>query len=251
MRISSFEKYWQDKFSEAALKPQEHYDICLETKEGVKAKVDYFFRYLKPYIQDDNSHTLVLDIGCGPGIFSRGLAQLGYQVYGIDYSEAMIEVAKKATVEENIHYQVGDIYAIPFPDNKFDMIICLAVFQSVEHVEDAIAEIRSKLKPHGLLIVLTLNRLSLASLVHAVMGRKKGPQPRKFNPYTFRELFLKNNAFDKIRMRGIYVFPRFLSWITWLIAHLHVYRLLNAVWFVANPLSHYLYIEARKSENTP
>jgi len=252
MNLSSAEKIWKKKFSEAATKEKEFSQICLASPEGVDATVDYFFRYFRPYIEADNSSTAILDLGCGPGIFCRALSQLGYRVYGIDYSEPMIEVAKRETKDPTIEYQVGDVYDIPFENDMFDTIICLGVFQTVEDIEKGLREIRSKLKPNGLLVITTLNKFSAITLFRRVLGQETELQPRQYSSADFAYV-LRKSGFNSISVKGVYVFPRSFSWLTHLISKVKLYAMLNKLWFLSSPLSHHFYIEAKatKSKSKP
>ncbi len=54
----------------------------------------------------------VLDLGCGDGRHARLLAQAGYQVVGIDASDAAIERAKAAPVPEGVEFHLGDMGAV-------------------------------------------------------------------------------------------------------------------------------------------
>src|SRR5437870_4081692 len=53
---------------------------------------------------------LVLEIACGNGVFARRLAQLGAQVIATDFSENLLDLAKKRTTEHNnrIEYRLID-----------------------------------------------------------------------------------------------------------------------------------------------
>lgn len=63
----------------------------------------------------------VLDLGCGVG----RLMKPGF--YGIDISEKMIALAKNR--KPGCHFQVNDGRDIPFPDDYFDTVYCVLVFQ--------------------------------------------------------------------------------------------------------------------------
>jgi SAM-dependent methyltransferase len=55
--------------------------------------------------------TRILDLGCGPGLYSSRFARLGHTCVGIDYSPASIAYARDLAVSENlpIRYQLGDL----------------------------------------------------------------------------------------------------------------------------------------------
>lgn len=60
----------------------------------------------------------VVDLGCGSGIFARKLQQQGYQLIGVDYSEAMIAIARQQAPE-------ATFYTGSYLD--FDIPTCIAV----------------------------------------------------------------------------------------------------------------------------
>src|SRR6266699_3586143 len=67
----------------------------------------------------------VLDAGTGPGTLARDIARRfpQLQVYGIDLSEDMIglarEHAKHEQLEERVHFAIGNIAQMPYPDQSF------------------------------------------------------------------------------------------------------------------------------------
>src|SRR5215469_4574378 len=71
----------------------------------------------------------VLDAGTGPGTLVRELARShpGLQVYGIDLSEDMIELARaharREQLEEQVHFESFDVAHLPYPDQSFDVVV--------------------------------------------------------------------------------------------------------------------------------
>jgi demethylmenaquinone methyltransferase/2-methoxy-6-polyprenyl-1,4-benzoquinol methylase/phosphoethanolamine N-methyltransferase len=97
----------------------------------------------------------VLDVGCGTGALTFALKPRvrGGEVYGIDASPEMIEVAKEkaAMAKTEIDFQVALIEAIPFPDATFDLVTSSLM---LHHLPDDLkrkgfTEIRRVLKPGG------------------------------------------------------------------------------------------------------
>jgi 2-polyprenyl-3-methyl-5-hydroxy-6-metoxy-1,4-benzoquinol methylase len=82
-----------------------------------------------------DTHSKILDAGCGIGRISCELAANGYSVCGVDASVKMIGVAKRAAT--NVEYEVADLKELPFPDNEFDLVFELSVLL---HVPDTIIE---------------------------------------------------------------------------------------------------------------
>lgn len=56
---------------------------------------------------------LVVDLGCGSGLWARELLQAGYRVLGIDISEAMIEIAREKA--PGAEFRVGSLFEAQIP----------------------------------------------------------------------------------------------------------------------------------------
>ena len=63
-----------------------------------------------------------VDICCGQGSLSSALALEGADVVGLDFSEAMLEVARRST--RGIDFCLGDAHHLPFRDDYFDVAVC-------------------------------------------------------------------------------------------------------------------------------
>ncbi len=94
----------------------------------------------------------LLDLGCGSG--RHFLKKENLKVYGIDFSEKMLELAKKDSSERKIEAELKLMKdeEIPYPEEFFDSIICIAVLHCVETKEKRIKllkEIKRVLKSGG------------------------------------------------------------------------------------------------------
>ena len=112
----------------------------------------------------------ILDIGCGGGLLSEPLSELGADMTGIDASYENIEIAKLHSKEMklNIKYIHSSPENLNFK-NEFDVILNMEV---VEHVSDLnlFIENCSKLnKKKGLMIVATINK-NLKSYLFGIIG---------------------------------------------------------------------------------
>lgn len=94
----------------------------------------------------------VLDLACGEGYNTRILAKKGALVVGVDFSERMIELARKEEKKErqNINYYVSDAADMRWlSSNYFDLVACFMSLQDIEPYEDAISEVARVLKKNG------------------------------------------------------------------------------------------------------
>ncbi|MCW5588624.1 MAG: bifunctional 2-polyprenyl-6-hydroxyphenol methylase/3-demethylubiquinol 3-O-methyltransferase UbiG [Legionellales bacterium] len=115
----------------------------------------------------------ILDVGCGGGILTEGLAKAGNnQVTGIDMAEQAIAIAKLHAEEQqlNIQYRVANIeeYAQTHP-RAFDLVTCMEL---LEHVPNPLAIIKAcqiMLKPQGAAFFSTINR-NLSAYLQAIVG---------------------------------------------------------------------------------
>lgn len=95
----------------------------------------------------------ILDIGAGTGFLSLILAEMGYDVVGVDISEEMLESAKKKAaergLESKVEFKLGDAEALPFKRGSFDAIVNRAVLWTLPNPKKALIEWKRVLKPGG------------------------------------------------------------------------------------------------------
>ena len=137
----------------------------------------------------------ILDLACGQGRHAIRLAQLGYDVTGLDLSEVLLERAKvdAETAEVNVRWVRADMREIPF-GAEFDAVI--NIFTAFGYLEDdaqdldVLRSVARCLVPGGALLLETIHRDSL-------LGR--------FNPNMFehnpeeRRYILHKNRLDLVR----------------------------------------------------
>jgi 2-polyprenyl-6-hydroxyphenyl methylase/3-demethylubiquinone-9 3-methyltransferase len=114
----------------------------------------------------------VLDVGCGGGILSEGLAQRGAEVTGIDMGEAPLQVARLHSLESGVPVTYRQITAEDLAEQEagqYDIVTCL---EMLEHVPDPASVIRAcatLCKPGGHVYFSTINR-NPKSYAMAVVG---------------------------------------------------------------------------------
>lgn len=98
----------------------------------------------------------VLDACCGTGDLALACARAGGRVTGLDFSERMLERARRKGPE--LEWVQGDLLALPFEDGAFDAVTVGFGVRNVEDVALAFRELRRVLEPGGRLAVLEITR---------------------------------------------------------------------------------------------
>jgi len=116
------------------------------TTNEVKTYYDNFLGYLRhDHMRENPRHNKVkkdlkdiikeemnvLDLGCGTGITTKYIAELGAKVLGVDLSPKLVEFAKENSNHQNIEYRIADITNLDLDKKKFD-VICLV--DVMEHI---------------------------------------------------------------------------------------------------------------------
>jgi ubiquinone/menaquinone biosynthesis C-methylase UbiE len=134
-----------------------------EWNEAAESWVD-FVRTGKDYYRDELNNPatfeligdvrgrLVLDLACGEGYNTRILAKKGAKVTGVDFSEKLVELARREEAKEKLGlcYCVSDITDLKeFSSNRFDLVTCFMSLQDIENHEKAISEVARVLRNQG------------------------------------------------------------------------------------------------------
>jgi len=100
---------------------------------------------------------MFLDLACGPGYALREAANRTNgrgQLYGIDNSSKMIEVAQASSNGcPNVHFCKSQAEELPFDGNFFDVVMCSNAFHHFSNPEKAVREAQRVLKPRGRLYI--------------------------------------------------------------------------------------------------
>lgn len=109
----------------------------------------------KKYLNPDQ---IVMDIGCGSGITTIELSKNVKEVYAIDTSEKMIDIAKikmeNANIK-NINFKVSDIFDSCFKEDSFDVIMAFNILCYIKDIDSFIARAYKLLKPNGIFLSAT------------------------------------------------------------------------------------------------
>lgn len=93
----------------------------------------------------------LLDVGCGNGRFLTTMRSLGWDVQGVEFSEAGVRACQMS--ELLVHH--GDLASARFPDGSFDLVTVRHVIEHVPDPRQFMAELTRILRPGGRLVVET------------------------------------------------------------------------------------------------
>jgi ubiquinone/menaquinone biosynthesis C-methylase UbiE len=142
----------------------------------------------------------VLEVAPGPGFFAIELAKLGhYEITGADISATFIEIARATAGRESarVDFQQGNASNLPFPPDRFDLVLCRAAFKNFSDPVGALREMRRVLKPGGRAVVIDLRKnVDTGELDRYIRGLNAGALNAFVMKWTFR-LMLVNRAYSR------------------------------------------------------
>ena len=149
-----------------------------------------------------NDKFLVLDIGCGSGVFSFYSAEKNKEVIGVDASEKMLQICFEKLDElatKNVKFINGNIESLSqHVDHKADMVICSSVLEYIDDLDASIELIKQSMNVDGVFLLSMPNKQSLyrklEALSYKLFGRPKYYKYVK-NVCTLDEMTIKLKRF--------------------------------------------------------
>ena len=158
------------------------------------------------FLNDKNG--VVLDLGSGTG---RNFVQ-GKNYIAVDISENMIKHAEKVAKRKQIEFTgiVADAKELPFPDDYFNAVVCVAVLHCIENERDkSLEELNRVMKKGGHALIMVWNRrqpkfLFLKKQVHEPWRTGGKTYLRYYRLYSKQELRkeLESAVFKVISIKG-------------------------------------------------
>jgi len=116
--------------------------------------IEHYLQKRADFIRDNVVAQSVLDVGCGTGALAARLAKEGYDVTGVDPSDGMLDMLRERA--PGIRAVHGDGTQLPFGDDVFDLVLCVAVMHHVAEaraVRSTLSEMVRVARPGGRVLV--------------------------------------------------------------------------------------------------
>ena len=129
----------------------------------------------------------VLDVGCGAGLLSEGMARRGARVLGIDLAQASLDVAANHAREHDIEVEYRCQSAEDLAAEQhgaFEIVTCMEMLEHVPDPTRVVAACARAVQPGGTVFFSTINR-NLKSFLLAIVGAEHvlGMLPRGTHEY--------------------------------------------------------------------
>jgi ubiquinone/menaquinone biosynthesis C-methylase UbiE len=120
-----------------------------------KVEAELILDLLKP-----KQGEVILDTGCGTGVFTVDILSLGSHVIGLDISLPMLIHARKKLKGYPFQTVLSDMLNLPFRENSFDKVVSVTALEFIENAKGAVGELFRVTQKGGCIVVATLNSLS-------------------------------------------------------------------------------------------
>jgi SAM-dependent methyltransferase len=162
----------------------------------VSRSADVYADFLVRHLSGDE---LLLDVGCGQGSITVGLASNVGHVVGVDLEDAEFADARNHVRTEaigNVDFREGSAYELNFPDRHFDACLAHSTVETLERPVEALHEIHRTLKPGAVVGVASVEYGGL------ILGGPQEPALHRFYELRTR-LWRAEGVADPFRGRAL------------------------------------------------
>lgn len=180
-------------------KVQQHYDevAAIYDKRYDHEKGRQYYGHISRQVMGGLTQGgLLLDIGCGTGLFIERYLGSGNEAVGIDISRGMIARARTRCPESE--FLVGTAELLPFRTNTFDAVVSLLAFSYLQHPEAVIKDVYRILRPGGKFALCTLGKNVLTSVVPALYWLGEKMELRKIGVGDFDERYYTEEEMHRL-----------------------------------------------------
>ena len=114
-----------------------------------------------------NGKQKAIDVGCGAGHYVKEMINLGFDTVGSDISKSMIDLTNsnlRIDKDHSPNLLCADCEFIPFPDNYFNLVICIGVLSYVNDEIKILQELKRIVKDGGTVIVSFPNLIKMRNV---------------------------------------------------------------------------------------
>jgi trans-aconitate methyltransferase len=149
----------------------------------------------------------ILDLGCGDGVLTKKLQDLGCELVGVDGSAAQVQAAKSLGLDARLM----DAYELSF-ENEFDAVFSNAVLHWMKRAPVVVAGVWRALKPGGRFVAECGGHGCVAKIEKALLDalHRRGIDGQAFHPWYFAttEEYGRHLRTQGFEVRSIALFPR-------------------------------------------
>ena len=159
---------------------------------GAEILLGMIFEYLK-------TKDKILDIGIGTGLSATGFHALGLDVYGLDYSNEMLEVCRQKDIAVDLkQFDLNDTI-LPYSSHFFDHISANAILYFIDKLDNLFEEISRIIKEKGIWAFIIEENIdpSKPEIIEKPRG-KNGLITYKHSQFYILDL-MKNNGFTLLK----------------------------------------------------
>jgi len=239
-----FERAWRRRFERAAEKYDRDHAVSGWSEEGLRRRLATFVECFEAAALPPGR--MVLDLGCGAGTYSAWLAACGHRVVALDYSTGALRVASERLRRAGVSLLAGEAYHLPLAAAAFEVVVCIAVFQTLDRPRECLAEIRRVLVPGGRLFLMTLNARHVATRVARMVRRRRAGYEdlRRYAPEVLRRRL--NRARLRVQhIAPVYLMPDRAMGLSSMLERCGLYRGLTRLGTLPMPAAHATLLVAR------
>jgi ubiquinone/menaquinone biosynthesis C-methylase UbiE len=118
----------------------------------------------------------VVDLGCGAGQYGVEFASRGYRVIGVDYSAAMLALARQHAAESGVTIDLRECdldEKLPFGAETIDAAVLVSVLQTAKDPIQLLARVRNTLRPGGYLLIESVRKFGALSYGKRLSARDR------------------------------------------------------------------------------
>jgi len=162
-------------------------------------KIDRIERDIIDFLIKEIPLSEMLELGCGTGHWSDFFSKKGFNLTGIDISEAMLNIAKNKKI--NAKFKIANSQNIPFNNESFQIISSITMLEFVDNQDKVISEIYRVLKKGGWLVLGCLNEKSIIG-----KDKRNSETFKNANFLTIDSIKSKLDKFENILIKsGVYL----------------------------------------------